>query len=79
MSIITTIDDIPLFTTAQRALEWGMQYGLTGVHTHTFQGQTGYMAGSTHNQAVTSVNGGTVPQSVQAAYKPPTGGSSGGY
>tara|TARA_R100000315_G_C5175162_1_gene101275 strand:+ start:337 stop:576 length:240 start_codon:yes stop_codon:yes gene_type:complete len=79
MSIITRIDGIPLFSTAQKAMDWGMQYGLTEVHTHVFQGQTGYMAGSTHNQAVTSVNGGSVPQNVQTAYTPPTGGSSGGY
>ena len=79
MSILTRITNIPLFDNIKQALHWGAKFNLNSYHKHTFEGQTGYMAGSTHNQAVTSVNGGPVPQNVQTAYTPPTGGSSGGY
>ena len=68
MSILTTIDQIPLFSNPSEAMTWGGQYGLTGYHTHIFQGQTGYMAGTDHNQTVTSVFPDPLPQAVQTAY-----------
>jgi uncharacterized membrane protein YgcG len=51
MSIITNINGIPLFTTIQEAIAWGNANGLSGYHAHNYQGQQGYMGGSTHNQA----------------------------
>ena len=51
MAVIGNIDGIPLFTTVQEALVWGQTNGLTGYHTHTLQGVTGFMGGSTHSQA----------------------------
>ena len=48
MSLITHIDGVPLFTTIAEAVLWGSQYGLTGHHTHTVLGQTGYMGGTDH-------------------------------
>ena len=54
MAILTTIDGIPLFSTLQEALSWGSGRGLTGSHTHVYNGQTGYMAGSSHTKAVSS-------------------------
>jgi hypothetical protein len=57
MSILTTIGGMPLFSTAQEALEWALARGLQGYHTHIFNGQTGYMGGSTHGQAASSSQG----------------------
>ena len=60
MSILTRIDGIPVFTERDRAVAWGQQYNLNGTHTHTFQGQTGYMAGASHSAAVAAVTGGVI-------------------
>jgi hypothetical protein len=68
MSVLTTIEKIPVFSTIDRAQAWGRQFGLTGYHTHTVMGQVGYMAGKDHNQAVTSVRGGVTPTSVSSAF-----------
>ena len=57
MSILTTIEGMPLFSTAQEALEWALARGLQGYHTHIFNGQMGYMGGSTHGQAASSSQG----------------------
>tara|TARA_R110002012_G_scaffold315917_1_gene530349 strand:- start:39 stop:317 length:279 start_codon:yes stop_codon:yes gene_type:complete len=92
MSILTRINDIPLFNTSQRAMEWGKQFGLVGFHSHAFQGQTGYMAGTSHSQAMQAVSKGpqaikqNVPRRRQIVRRtiPPTrssnsGGGGGGY
>ena len=55
MSLIGNIDNIPLFTTIAEAELWGSQYNITGHHTHTILGVTGYMAGTTHAD-ITSAN-----------------------
>ena len=55
MAIITNIDGIPLYSTQQEALNYAQERGLEGFHTHTFQGQVGYMGGKDHNNAVTGV------------------------
>jgi len=52
MSVLTNINGIPLFSTLQEALNWGSSYGLVGYHTHTYNGQTGYMGGVNHTTAV---------------------------
>ena len=70
MSIITTIDGIPLFDTALQASKWGNQFGLYHYHTHSYNGQVGYMAGSNHSQAIAGFKGGVVPSAVQKAYSP---------
>ena len=57
MSVLTTIGGIPLFSTPQEALDWGAARGLQGFHTHAYNGQTGYMGGSTHGQAASSSQG----------------------
>ena len=57
MAILTTIGGIPLFSTTQEALNWGLSKGLQGYHTHIYNGQTGYMGGSTHGQAASSSQG----------------------
>ncbi len=54
MAILTTINGIPLFSTQQEATSWGASRGLVGFHTHQYQGQTGYMGGIDHSQALTN-------------------------
>jgi len=49
--ILTTIDGIPLYSTVEEALQWGGNRGLTGYHTHDYQGQIGYMGGVSHSTA----------------------------
>ena len=56
MSLITNINGIPLFTTIEEAIAWGNANGLSGYHQHNYQGQQGYMGGSTHNSATGSFN-----------------------
>ena len=51
MSILTTIAGVPLFSTAQEAMAWARANGLSGYHTHGWQGQTGYMGGASHTAA----------------------------
>jgi len=75
MPILTTIDSIPLFSTSAEALAWSQSNGLGGLHTHTYQGQTGYMGGSSHQDAVTTLSGGSTPTTTPTSG---TGGS-GGY
>ena len=48
MSFIGNIDNIPVFTTIQGALDWGAQYNILGYHTHNLNGVTVYMSGNTH-------------------------------
>ena len=51
MDLIASIGGVPLFSTVQEALAWGAARGLNGYHTHNFQGQVGYMGGTSHIQA----------------------------
>ena len=51
MSILTTINGIPLYSTSREADEWAKSKGITGIHTHTYRGQTGYMGGLDHATA----------------------------
>ena len=51
MSVITSIAGVPLFTTVREAVAWAAANGLSGYHTHNFQGQVGYMGGANHLQA----------------------------
>ena len=51
--ILTSIDGVPLYSTIQEAVQWASSRGLAGYHTHIYQGQTGYMGGSSHNSVAT--------------------------
>ena len=48
MSLLTTIDNIPLFSTVEEAVAWGSTLNIVGFHSHVFGLQTGYMAGYNH-------------------------------
>jgi len=60
MSLLTTIDQVPLYTTIEEALIWGTQYNITGYHTHVYNGVTGYMPGENHEQITSSLAGGII-------------------
>ena len=49
--ILTVIDGIPLYSTIEEAQQWGNSRMLTDYHTHVYEGQTGYMGGSSHSTA----------------------------
>ena len=74
MSILTYINNIPLFSTIQEATQWGQNRRLTGYHTHDYNGQTGYMGGTTHtnarqtNQTTTRSSGSTSSSSGGGGY-----------
>ena len=73
MSVIGNIAGVPLFTTIQEALNWASARGLNGYHTHSLQGQTGFMGGANHQQATgMPIN----TNSPQAPNTPPSGSSS---
>ena len=49
--ILTEIDGVPLYSSVQEALAYAAQNGLSGYHTHEYNGQIGYMGGNTHSEA----------------------------
>tara|TARA_R110000823_G_C15731128_1_gene479755 strand:- start:56 stop:307 length:252 start_codon:yes stop_codon:yes gene_type:complete len=51
MSLIGQVSGIPLFTTIHEATAWARANNLTGYHTHTLNGQQGFMGGTTHQLA----------------------------
>ena len=57
MPILTYIDGKPLWSTPAEALAHAQAEGLVGFHTHTYNGQIGYMAGTTHGSAATPSSG----------------------
>ena len=54
--ILTNIDGMPLFSTIQEALAWAAANGLSGYHMHQYQGQVGYMGGTTHGGIISTTN-----------------------
>ena len=48
MALIGSINGIPLFTIPQEAIAWAVANGTTGFHEHMFEGQVGYMGGTSH-------------------------------
>ena len=60
MSLLTIIDQVPLYSTIEEALILGTQYNITGYHTHVYNGVTGYMPGQNHEQITSSLAGGII-------------------
>ena len=71
MSVLTYINDIPLFSTLRQAAYYGSKNNMIGVHTHVYNGRTGYMAGRSHTEV--SEQGTTTTTTTV------TGGGGGGY
>ncbi len=65
-NILTYINNEPLFRTTQQALDYGQSVGLQGYHTHTFEGDVGYMAGVNHLQATSSATQEEVLKKIQS-------------
>ena len=77
MAVLTTIAGVPLYSTAQEAIAWATANGLSGFHTHGWQGQTGYMGGASHAAAT---QGSTVTRPTpQTTTSSSGGGGGGGY
>tara|TARA_R100000808_G_scaffold6813_1_gene20021 strand:+ start:309 stop:632 length:324 start_codon:yes stop_codon:yes gene_type:complete len=57
MSMLCKINGIPVFYDVEDAKIWGIQYGVSAVHTHEHRGRIGYMAGSNHAHIISIVNG----------------------
>jgi len=75
MAILTTINNVPLFSTPAEAINYGNNNGLVGYHTHVYNGATGYMAGATHGQAASSGQGSSTSNSTNT----PSSGGGGSY
>jgi hypothetical protein len=60
MSLLTLIDQVPLYSTIEEALIWGTQYNITGYHTHVYNGVTGYMPGANHEEITSALAGGII-------------------
>ncbi len=58
MSLLTLINNIPLYSTVEEALIWGTQYNIEGYHTHTYNSILGYMPGETHEEIIAKVSEG---------------------
>lgn len=60
MTLITLIDNIPLYSSVEEAETWGSQYGLQGYHTHNYVATTGYMGGESHAEIMQAISNGIV-------------------
>jgi|5_EtaG_2_1085323.scaffolds.fasta_scaffold16051_5 hypothetical protein len=58
MSLLTLIDQVPLYDTIREAKIWAKQYNLQGYHTHYFNGIKGYMGGDNHQEITTALQNG---------------------
>jgi hypothetical protein len=75
VSVLTYINDIPLFSTLRQAAYYGSKNNMIGVHEHVYNGRTGYMAGRSHIEA--SRQGAVAITTIQSTQT--TTGGSGGY
>ena len=57
MALLTMIGGVPLYSTVAEALAYAAANGLSGYHSHVYQGQVGYMGGATHGAAATPSSG----------------------
>ena len=82
MARLTTIAGVPLFTTVQEALSWAAANNCSGYHTHTHQGQLGYMGCVNHSQASSmplDSSASATSSSSSSSSSSSAGGGGGGY
>ena len=78
MSVLTSIAGVPLYSTIQEATAWARANGLSGYHTHGWQGQTGYMGGSNHSAATQAISPTPTAQTTTTTTTGGGGGAGGG-
>ena len=83
MSLVKIIDGVPTYSTIQEALNYGATYNISGYHVHIVNGQTTYMAGSTHDEITSlfrlSTEAVEIPNvATTVASSTPSGSGSGG-
>lgn len=80
MAIIGSIDGIPLFATPREAVQWANSKGLSGFHTHNYQGQVSYMGGANHSKALDNLRNTSTQQVTRTStISTPSGNRGGGY
>ena len=78
MAVLTMIGGVPLYSTVAEALAYAAANGLSGYHTHVYQGQIGYMGGATHGAAATPSSGFSNNNNTSSGTTS-SGGGGGGY
>jgi len=78
MAVLTMIGGVPLYSTVAEALAYAAANGLSGYHTHVYQGQVGYMGGATHGAAATPSSGFSNNNNTSSSTTS-SGGGGGGY
>ena len=78
MAVLTMIGGVPLYSTVAEALAYAAANGLSGYHTHVYQGQVGYMGGATHGAAATPSSGFSNNNNTSGGTTS-SGGGGGGY
>ena len=78
MAVLTMIGGVPLYSTVAEALAYAAANGLSGYHTHVYQGQVGYMGGATHGAAATPSSGFNNNNNTSSGTTS-SGGGGGGY
>tara|TARA_R100000322_G_scaffold63199_1_gene39765 strand:+ start:140 stop:376 length:237 start_codon:yes stop_codon:yes gene_type:complete len=78
MAVLTMIGGVPLYSTVAEALAYATANGLSGYHTHVYQGQVGYMGGATHGAAATPSSGFSNNNNTSSGTTS-SGGGGGGY
>ena len=78
MAVLTMIGGVPLYSTVAEALAYAVANGLSGYHTHVYQGQVGYMGGATHGAAATPSSGFSNNNNTSSGTTS-SGGGGGGY
>ena len=80
MAVLTIIAGVPLYSTVQEAVAWARANGISGSHTHGWQGQTGYMGGTSHSAATQAIAPTpTITTSPTTTTSSGGGGGGGGY
>ena len=77
MSLIQVIDGVPAYSTIEEALSYGATYNISGYHTHVVNGQTAYMAGTTHDEITSIFRLGTQTVSTPTPRSSSSGGGGG--
>ena len=78
MAVLTMIGGVPLYSTVAEALAYAAANGLSGYHTHVYQGQVGYIGGATHGAAATPSSGFSNNNNTSSGTTS-SGGGGGGY